>query len=62
MSNEEKAELNYLLTKLRCQIQDFIVESGADIPPTTELEWDLMIDKINDIMKFSIIEGGDNND
>lgn len=62
MSNEEKAELNYLLTKLRCQIQDFIVESGEDIPPTTELEWELMIDKINDIMKFSIIDGGDNND
>jgi hypothetical protein len=57
MSNEEKAQLNFLLTKLRCQIEKFVLESGTDISPFTEMKYEELIEKINEIMQLSIIEG-----
>ena len=62
MTNEEKAELNYLLTKLRCEIQDFMADNELDIEPFTEMKYEEIIEEINDIMRFSIIEGDDKND
>lgn len=62
MSNEEKAELNYLLTKLRCQIQEFIVKSNFDMSPFVEMKYEKLIEEINDIMQLSILEGGEKND
>lgn len=59
MTNEEKAELNYLLTKLRCEIQDFMTDNELDIEPFTEMKYEEMIEEINDIMKISIIKGGE---
>lgn len=59
MKEEEIVELNRLLTKLRCEIQKFMVSSGEAIPPATEFEYDLIIDEINDLLRFSIIDGGE---
>lgn len=62
MKYEEIIELNRLLTKLRCEIQKFMVSSDEAIPPSIEFEYDMIIDEINDILRFSIIDGGENND
>jgi hypothetical protein len=62
MSNEEKAELNYLLTKLRCQIQEFVAKSNFDMSPFIEMKYEKLIEEINDIMQLSILEGGEKND
>lgn len=59
MTNEEKAELNYLLTKLRCEIQDFMADNELDISPFTEMKYEEIIEEINDIMKISMIKGGE---
>ena len=59
MTNEEKAELNYLLTKLRCEIQYFIANNELDIAPFTEMKYEEIIEEINDIMKISMIKGGE---
>ena len=52
MTNDEKAELNYLLTKLRCQIEDFMLQDG--VTPKIEKDYEEIIYMINYLLRFSI--------
>lgn len=62
MSKEEQAQLNFLLTKLRYELNDFIVKSGDAISPFTEMKYEELIKNINEIMELSLMVGGEEND
>ena len=57
MSKEEQARLNYLLTKLRYEINDFIVKNGDAMSPFTEMKYEEYIKNINEIMELSLMVG-----
>lgn len=62
MSKEEQAQLNFLLTKLRYELNDFIVKSGDAMNPFTEMKYEEYIKNINEIMQLSLMVGGEGND
>ena len=62
MSKEEQAQLNFLLTKLRYEINDFIVKNGDAMSPFTEMKYEEYIKNINEIMELSLMVGGEEND
>lgn len=61
MNNEERSALNFYLTKLKCEVEDFIEDYAEDLTPEIEEYYEGIIEEINDILIFSI-EGDDLDD
>lgn len=61
MNNDERSALNFYLTKLKCEVEDFIENYAEDLTPEIEEYYEGIIEEINDILIFSI-EGDDLDD
>lgn len=61
MNNDERSALNFYLTKLKCEVEDFIEDYAEDLTPEIEEYYEGIIEEINDILIFSI-EGDDLDD